>query len=525
MSGPSTSTSTLHLGDHVTVNGINVSLNDAVVTIQQTLSDANSITHKLYADTYINTSVNEQAARITDLLLNAGITYDNLKKITDYIALLNTNTLTDIQGQVDFFNNAISDEAAARLTADNLLQSNLDSQNSTYNTSFNSFDLAIQQMIADAITARESGDAVNTAALNAEIVAREQAITGLSTTYTSNYDNTISALDALSADIDSRYLSLQNGRIADVTDIQNQIDAKFAGVADVFNTVSNDLTDLLNTEITTRTDNDTAILSTVSGNKTEIEMSLDSVNYSIGNSFQTLSNRVISYYGTGDVTTGEVADSIAYLKSEIDAILASSTISLDSLKEVSDYIKSLDDIAVAALQTSVDTLTSNAANMNTTVTASITSEATIRTTNDSTISDNIVAEAAARLAGDNNIEDALNLEISNRGSSEAAINASLSSEVSGRVAAVSTLQSNLDTASAARVSGDNDVSAAVDALIAARIGDFNTINATDDQLQAYVTSLQNQVEQLYEVLFHIHRNETIDTNATYGDGMSGYYEN
>jgi hypothetical protein len=80
-------------------------------------------------------------------------------------------------------------------------------------------------MIADAITARESGDAVNTAALNAEIVAREQAITGLSTTYNSNYDNTISALDALSADIDSRYLSLQNGRIADVTDIQNQIDA------------------------------------------------------------------------------------------------------------------------------------------------------------------------------------------------------------------------------------------------------------------------------------------------------------
>ena len=60
----------------------------------------------------------------------------------------------------------------------------------------------------------------------------------------------------------------------------------------------------------------------------------------------------------------------------------------------------------------------------------------------------------------------------------------------------------------------------------ARIDDILS-GATSElnQLQAYVTSLQNQVEQLYEVLFHIHRNETIDTNPTYGDGMSGYYGN
>jgi len=59
-----------------------------------------------------------------------------------------------------------------------------------------------------------------------------------------------------------------------------------------------------------------------------------------------------------------------------------------------------------------------------------------------------------------------------------------------------------------------------------RIDDILSGSTSDlNQLQAYITSLQNQVEQLYQVLFHIHRNEIIDVNATNGDGMSGYYEN
>jgi hypothetical protein len=134
----------------------------------------------------------------------------------------------------------------------------------------------------------------------------------------------------------------------------------------------------------------------------------------------------------------------------IDAILAGSSLNLDSLKEVSDYISSLDSTAqgnllasVTALNTALASEATAARAAEATLTTNLASEATTARAAEATLTTNLASEATTARAAEATLTTNLASEATTARAAEATLTTNLASEATTARAAEATLTTNL----------------------------------------------------------------------------------
>jgi hypothetical protein len=503
------SLSTLFLGDFTQVNGVTFDFGSAILKTARTPANIDELVNKGYVDQEVATLVNQQKVRIDSILSGASVSLDSLKEISDYAKGLSDAEASSLSASVLSLNGDLSSEAIARAAGDADLQGQFNTSFMNLTGSLNAYNTALAASISSEASSRAAGDATVAAAILAEVDARTTAVGDL-TSYVNSQNAYITGtvIANLSSSVTARFAAELTARQAAVAVVQASLDSKYTTLTGTtIPGLSSTLSGLITAEADARSAADTSISSTVAANKTAIEGSLAAADSSLSTGISNLDSRVTYVKGLSDAA-------IAVQKGRIDDLLSGTDISLDSLKEISDYAKALSDAEGIALDGQVFNLTTSLNSYNSALNTAVSNEASARGTADSGNQASLATEIVARQAADSRLDGLISDEVANRSTAEAAINASIGAEISARAVAVASLQTSLAAEASARGAQDSALMTAISNEVATRVSAISTIQGVEAGLQTQISDLEAQVEQLYQVLFQVARTSTISLHPS-----------
>jgi hypothetical protein len=441
-------------------------------------------------------------------LVDKGFVVNGLTTLESSLNTTINGLSTTLNTRIDNVEASLTAETAARISADNTLQSAitaeenarisgdnaLNSALSTETAARIAADLVLQGNIDAETASRIAGDATLTSALSAETAARIAGDNALSSALSAETALRISADAVLTTN-----LALEVTRATDAEAV---------------------LQDNINAEAALRIAGDAATLTSANAyTNTEILALIDGAS-------------------SGYDTLGKLEEKISFIISNIDPA------ELDSLTEIVEALQNLEGDATAALnalatdlQAAIDAEIARAEDAEAALQFAINTEEAARIAADTALSqslsqeilraqaaetvltNNLAAEVTRAEAAEGVLRDDLNTEIANRIAGDAALQSALTSEINraisaenqlaiaitneetARIAADLVLQGNIDAETAARISGDATLTSALSAETAARIAGDNALNsaltaetasriAGDNALQANIDNVE-----------------------------------
>ncbi len=171
----------------------------------------------------------------------------------------------------------------------------------------------------------------------------------------------------------------------------------------------------------------------------------------------------------------------AEITAAISAVVDDAPEAFDTLKEVSDWIKS-DESGTEALVTRVGAIETK----NTEQDTALSNETIARTSADTTLQTNINAEASSRQTADETLQSNIDAEVSSRQTADTKLqnnlDTAISTEASARTTADTTLQTNIDNETSARTKADTTLQTDINSEITNRTNEDTALQSQIDTL-------------------------------------------
>ena len=180
------------------------------------------------------------------------------------------------------------------------------------------------------------------------------------------------------------------------------------------------------------------------------------------------------------------------------------------------------------IDSSVETISGNISDLNTTFSQALTQEQNTRSATDTALQTNIDNEATARSEADTTLQTNIDNEATSRANKDTELSGAISDEVTARTNADSTLQSNIDAEANARNAADNDLQTQIDTIEAtqnivdivgtkADLDDYDTRYLKDGaKIQVLDDETQNHASTIYQFNKNAVPNPSFGLVGTFG---------
>ena len=412
-------------------------------------------------------------------------------------------------------------ETNNRISADNILQANLDIESNTRVTNDNTLQ---SNLDAEANTRLTNDNAIDVRIDN-EIVRATDAETLLQ----SNLDTEASTRTANDNTLQANLDTEANTRTANDNTLQSNIDTESA------TRLINDNT--LQSNLDTETNNRISADNTLQSNLDIESARIDAHDAELAN--QAAEDAILQA-------------NIDIEKGRVDSILAASSANLDSFKEIVDLINTVDtandtafgayvtsnDQRSTAIETSVSTEIANRTSSDNILQTNIDDEATRAQGIESGLRTDLTSEISTRLSNDNTLQENIDVEASIRATNDNALSSRITTLENNNSGNASQVQANLDAESATRLANDNTLQTNINNektlrenedtnLWVALNNESNTRTTNDNILQANIDTEHTKNSQQDVRLDNMRQVPTVAGHADErlaNDGSTYYWE-